>query len=85
MAADGVLSAEGVRSTQRLAFEQDSNLLGMCASAGRILIADVSRNRVAVLRMFTDGHARATTKSGAGIVEEDAPRRRLELRTRRVI
>ena len=85
VAADGVLSAEGVRSTQRLAFEQDSNLLGMCASAGRILIADVSRNRVAVLRMFTDGHARATTKSGAGIVEEDAPRRRLELRTRRVI
>lgn len=78
-----VRSAEGVSSTQRLAFEKGSNFLGLCKAADRILIADVSKDRVAVLRMLTDDPSRAAMSEG-GMVEQDREAaRRIELRLMR--
>ena len=71
------LVSEGVSSKQRLAFEQGSNLLGLCTSADRILIADVSKNRVAVLRM-TDAYAAVRDR-----ITVEQVTRRIELRKRR--
>ena len=60
---------EAMRSVQRIDFEEGSNLLGLCSIGARLLIADVSKDRVAALRL----------SSTATTVEEQAGKR-FELR-----
>ena len=60
-------SVPQISSVQILDVEEDSNLLGLCAASdGRILVTDVRKDRVVVLRMRRS----AQQQSAAGVVEE---------------
>ena len=60
-------SVPQISSVQILDVEEDSNLLGLCAASdGRILVTDVRKDRVVVLRMRRS----AQQQSAAGGVEE---------------